>query len=340
MAYAPGQGYDFSALTQGMAQFGAGIGANLERRKQDGAKSVQLRKVASLYAPERKAEFDAMGLPQLEAEIAQHSARRLMEQDQMAKKQFAQQQKVSEAQLGNLAADNTRADSYLKLQSDAQQLHQQEQARQIAEANALKAAMSKFARAYTTGAQPPLDAATLQRFSSPQGRLDWALQASPEAISHPAIQNFFKHALDTQDVANPQFIEDPLTGMRFITQGRQLMPSGVSPSKANSGKATQLLDESGNPIEGSYLVTDPRGGIRVVKSPQAKITQAPNIITGEPGFSGTPKQFQDQAKQKESDKNAPKPLPKSMADAVIGQTYTNKLGQIGVWNGKSFDPVK
>lgn len=339
MAYAPGQGYDFSALTQGMAQFGAGVGANLERRKQDGAKSVQLRKVAALYAPDRKAEFDAMGLPQLEAEIAQHSARRLMEQDQMAKDQFAQQQKVSEAQLGNLAADNTRADSYLKLQSDAQQLHQQEQARQIAEANALKAAMSKFARAYTTGAQPPLDAATLQRFSGPQGRLDFALQASPDAIAHPAIQHFFKNAMDSQDTANPKFVEDDLTGMRFVTQGRQLMPSGINPKKSEAGKAQQLRDEAGNVIEGAYLIPNPRGGFQVVKSPQAQITQAPNPITGEPGFKGTVEQFEKHNK-KPAAAAEPMPVPTKISDAVVGQIYTNGRGQKARWNGKNFEPIK
>lgn len=340
MPYSPGQSYDFNALTQGMAQFGAGFGQAIERRKQNGAKSVSLRKVASLYAPERKAEFEAMGLPQLEAEIAQHAAKRLLDQDKMARQQFDQNQQLAQAQMGNLQADNSRADAYLKMQSDAMLQHQKEQQRKINESDALKAALSKFAHAYTAGAQPPLDAATLKRFSGPQGRLDYALSQSPEAMAHPAIQNFFKHALDSQDVADPRFVEDPVTKMRFVTQGRQLMPSGMNPANGEPGKATQLRDEAGNPIDGAFLVPNPRGGFHVVKSQAPVITQAPNPITGEPGFRGTPKQFSERNNAAAAAKAEPKPLPKSMADAVIGQVYTNKAGQMGVWNGKSFDPIK
>jgi len=287
MPYAPGQQYDFSPLAQGIAQFGKNIQAFAQKTKEDSQKSASLRKVMSLYAPERKDEFNAMGLKDLEAESAAHAAKRQMEQDQL-------QRQIQQSQLANQSADNTRADQYLGLNLAQFERSGRTEDQRRAEDEALKGAVQMFARDWAQGPPQALAPDVRQRYEGPTGSFKYAAEQNPIAMMHPAIQALF-HYMPKQDeqALKPDFIEDDATGSRFLMMGKQVLPSGTNPNRAANTKSIPLMDADGNPIPGVHAVVGPKGNLTVVKTPEPKIKTGNGYLNDQVGFTGTPAQYKE-----------------------------------------------
>lgn len=282
MPYAPGQQYDFSPLAQGIAQFGKNIQAFTQKTKEDSQKSASLRKVMSLYAPERKDEFNAMGLKDLEAESAAHAAKRQMEQDQL-------QQQIQQSQLANQSADNTRADQLFGLNLAQFERSKQTEDQRRADDEALKGAVQMFARDWAQGPPQALAPEARQRYEGPTGSFKFAAEQNPIALMHPAIQALFHYMpkQDEQQALNAEFSEDPATGARFFHYGRQVLPSGINPNRAANTTAIPMKDQAGNTISGIYGLIGPKGDLKIVKPQQARIKTGNGLMDDQPEFIGT-----------------------------------------------------
>jgi len=285
MPYAPGQQYDFSPLAQGIAQFGQNIRNFAQKTKEDSQKSASLRKVMALYNPDRKDEFNAMGLKDLEAESAAQAAKRQMEQDQM-------QRQLQQSQMANQSANNTRADQYLGLNLKQFERSGRNEDQRRADDEALKGAVQMFARDWAQGPPQALSPDSLSRYEGPQGNFKYAAEQNPIALMHPAIQALF-HYMPKQDeqTMKPEFSEDPETGARFFMMGKQALPSGTNPKRIANTKAMAIEDAEGNPIPGVHAVVGPRGNVTVVKTQEPKIKTGTGILNDQVGFTGTPAQY-------------------------------------------------
>lgn len=313
MPYAPGQQYDFTPLFAGIAQAGKNVNAFIQQKKTESQEANTLRKLMGIYQPEQKDSFTAMGLKDLRASAQAIAAKRQMENDQRA-------QQESAARLNNLQADNTRADAFLKLNQDQFNQTQQRQTKEEAAAERLRAAATGFARDLGSGPPLVLRPETLDQFSGPAGRMDWALQRNPEAVLSPSFKSLVDLMNERMQNQNPEqgFTEDPVTGARFAKFGRQFLPSGTNPGKMST-ETVPLHDADGNPVPGVHLVRMPKGGFQVVKLPEPKVTVDPSI--GGTKFTGTPEQL---AKWKaEQERNAP-PAPPAETSLIGG--LLQKLG--------------
>lgn len=153
-----------------------------------------------------------------------------------------------------------------------------------------------FARDWAQGPPQALAPEALQRYEGPTGSFKYAAEQNPIAMMHPAIQALF-HYMPKQDEQslNPNFIEDPTTGARFATYGRQLLPSGTNPDRtrelAREMRALPLLGQDDKPVEGSHLVILPDGKAKVVKGNLPRIKTGNGLLNDQVGFTGTPEQY-------------------------------------------------
>lgn len=113
MPYAPGITYGNSWNPEAMGQFGQALGM-LEGQRQAKAKQAKsYRAILGTINPERKADYEAMSLDELQAT---HDAT-VFQRTEIERKQ---RMKVQQAQIDNFLADNQRAEKDLQLRQQVE----------------------------------------------------------------------------------------------------------------------------------------------------------------------------------------------------------------------------
>lgn len=168
------------------------------------------------------------------------------------------------AEQANKAADNARADGFLKLQQDQMELAR---ARQDAEQGSL----ARFNDNVRTRGM--FDTARIFGMESDALSFGNLAQDAAEAgaLGLPGVNGALGMAERADrtgrngSLAGPlTFTEDPVTGTRFAQSGASVLPSGRNPEKTPKD-AQAIHDEDGNVI--GYGVANARGGMTVVKAP-------------------------------------------------------------------------
>lgn len=213
-----------------------------EKVKADTQKANTLRKAISLYAPEMKDSVGAMGLADLEGVVGS----------------FTMKQQAAATE--NAAADNRRADSFLKLQQDTFTAGQQQREAQ----GRLSQNLARYAAAPADlGSQFANGTAGLD---TPGGlTLDRYLAAAGEAGAPPdprVLEQFIQNGQRGGN-AGLAFQEDPVTGARLATFGNSVIPTGTNPAK-QTATAVDIMDSEGNVI-GKGLPG--RNGFQLIKAP-------------------------------------------------------------------------
>lgn len=194
-------------ISGGLKSLGEGIARANEKKKQESQLATTLRKKLSILQPERKEEFNAMGLGDLAGEDIGHA------------------EKVLDARR---AKQEQREDLMMALT-------QQKLA-------AAKAAPAIFARLAESGQAPgslPFDIAPeeFDRRTAPMDALSLmeaiAKSGAPIDLREAGgLMEALERMRQSSGTDGPlSFDEDPVSGSRFARSGKSVLPSGVNPAK-------------------------------------------------------------------------------------------------------------
>lgn len=178
-------------LMRGITGAADNIGQAIERRRTDAQKAKALRQTLSIYDDSLKDQVQSMGLKDLEGMVAGLGMKH-------AKAQMDQQAKLTQAQIDNYGADNSRANAFLKLQQDQAAAADAERKRQLQ-------VMTSFARDYAAPAVPGVSSVdVLKAAAEPNGRMLRALANNPGAMNPDMLQNLLRYAPEQTGAAEPK----------------------------------------------------------------------------------------------------------------------------------------
>lgn len=313
MPYNPGISHDFSPIAQGLANLGANVRQFAEKRKAEANETKTLRKLAAIYAPDQKDQFETMGLADLRGEAQRFAITQAQKKMQMETDRMAFDQRQAEEQGG-------RADQYLALQKAfALENEKKQQA-----SDQTNQAFTKFAQEFASGPPAVLRPDLFDQANTQEGRLNYALQRNPKAAAH---QNFSEVArFAERNTGRPEPYEDPVSGQRFTIFGKQIMPAGVNPDRM-TGKAIPATDENGDPIPGKSILYDARGIPRVITTPQARVKDKAGPLGG-PEFTGTKAEYDAWMAEKAKQQPPATPKKESLMDKIASWLSGSKKDEI------------
>lgn len=186
MPYNPGITYHGDQfLAQGLQSLGANISKAIDRKKAEGQEAVTLRKLASLYAPEQKDQFQTMSLKDLRAAAQAFAVKQQMDAQRST-------MRLQDAQRENLSADNVRAGQFLDLQR-AQETRAVENSK----------AREGFARDYSRGVPMVLRPDIMKEYAGPDGAFRYALGRNPGAITPEMLSTLTRYVTEQADPMRP-----------------------------------------------------------------------------------------------------------------------------------------
>lgn len=243
-----------------MSQLGAFLENLVAQKRQDGQKASVLRKALTVYDPDNKDQYTAMGLTDLEGTVQGLGMKR-------QKSIYDQQQQ--EAMAG---------DMFRRVVSQVTQ-----QGQDVTNASRLPAqALQAFGRLGIPGFgqignelqnQPDfqLDAEGLARLGLQTGAIK-----PTEGVN--ALSRIQAAKTQTED-DGVKFTQDPVTGKRFATHGKILSESGIDPAFASAplaGGAVPMKDETGNTI--GYNIPIGGGKFKPMANKDLTDAQKQNLI--------------------------------------------------------------
>lgn len=318
MPYNPGISADFSPIAQGLANLGANVRQFAQKRKAEADETKTLRRLASIYAPDQKDQFETMGLADLRAEAQRFAVTQAQKKMKMDEDRMAFDQRQAEEQGG-------RADQYLALQKAfALENEKKQQA-----ADQTNQAFTKFAQEYAAGPPAVLRPDLFDQANTPEGRLNYALKRNPQAA---AGQNFSDFARMVQQMNRDNRNQDPrvvdLAGRKVITS-----PTG----------AFQILQDENDPKLKAANIAQLRRDRRtlMVKAADLGIDEGIKqrllddvaVIDDELTELGAMKR---PAPVKAPTDAEIKELPKSKEELVKGVIYRGRNGKAYQWVGDKF----
>lgn len=245
------------ALANGVASAGhdlaRGLSDAIDRKKKEGQLSQSLRKTLSILHPDRKPEFDSMGLGALQGEsqaiaIQSHLAEQQSQQEERAARtgllRHGLQQNIAEMGVPGAILGSAEAGIASPLNNES------------------------FDAAASTRSGLSPGALSLIRGFKQSGA------ALPAGVLDDLIRNQGGPSMPLT------FQEDPKTGQRFALQKNTVLPSGINPDKQNMQGIPQY-DEDGTTLLGHSF---PNGKGGFVFKPQVDNTPHALIhpITGQP----------------------------------------------------------
>jgi hypothetical protein len=236
MPYAPGVEYRGGELiAQGITSAANSLAQGYERRKQESQRAKALRGVVRAYQPDMATDHlslgDLEGLVQQQA--IQEAKRKQGLAEQMQAKQMALQQDRERwnqtMDHSNLTMDAEKQNQNAAYMGAQQQTMEDVRTRRQAEDARLgafnQALGERFGPAGNEVATPP-------SLSEIVG-----LAARSGVLGHPEVDQTIRalgvagRGADADNESlSPSFVEDPQTRNRFVTFGRQILPSGVTAS--------------------------------------------------------------------------------------------------------------
>ena len=290
MPYAPGiQSTGGQSIQQGLTEGKRTIVSLLMNYAQKAEQSKALDGVLKAYTPEgdqRDALTKAlpgMSLAEKQGIVQGHAVKQALAE-------YGQRSKLVDAQIGNLTADNQRADL------------------QVRDALRQRGAQAALPGAWQEEANMPTN--FVEQNAPRRGYGMESYVAAAGRVGAPIDPHVFAtYMQDRNGQPGPaDFVEDDVTGSRFLKYGKQVLPSGVNPAKLPKG-AEELTDQEGNPI--GHVMRGPKGNPIFIR-PQPRTTAEPLLDpkTGQPvpGFgviNGRPVDFRTGIQKLVGDTNSP-----------------------------------
>jgi hypothetical protein len=243
MPYAPGiQSTAGQSIQQGLTAGTRNIASLLMNYAQKAEQSKALDGVLKAYTPEGD-ERDAltkalpgMSLAEKQGIVQGHAVKQALAE-------YGQRSKLMDAQIGNYKADNDRLD---RLAQDAMRL---------------RGAQAALPGAWQEEANMPTN--YVQQNAPRRGYGMESYVAAAGRVGAPIDPHVFATYMPDRggQPGAADFVEDDVTGSRFLKYGKQVLPSGQNPAKS---RLTAVTDDSGNVIGYS----DNRG--RVIQPKETK----------------------------------------------------------------------
>lgn len=250
-------------ISGGIKSLTDSIEAALKARKTESDLATSLRKKLTILNPDRKDEFNAMGLPDLTGEDMAHAESVLGAKRKMEMDQFKQRSEAFNVEMDQLKqrseAFNAQQQDYSRNQMNVAGLN-----RDLGSLMTLDPQSPELGNFYENPEQYPNG-----RPSRTPGLMEVFAAASRHGQAlNPQLDNI----LTSLTRAQPQqgkalgFGEDPVSGQRFVTHGNSVLPSGRNPSKQDT-EAQQLFDADGNLIGHNVPTGKGNFTFRAVKQP-------------------------------------------------------------------------
>lgn len=251
MPYAPGISYHGDQyLFQGISSAGQSLGEGIDQAIQRGRQLKAMRAMAVDGLGMDPDQVDGMSLPQLQGTLAGEALKR-----SNLGQQLQQQLTQSETEKNQMAStlQRYRQSAYAKFTDMVNQVTKSnpeaaldtptlekmglqagldpQDFRQLMGGGMYGARAGYYGdKASAPGFVPPPATAPPGFTVVPKADGSWEMMRSPDAGTPEANS----------------FVEDPVTGARFLTRGKQVLPSGENP--ALGGQAQEVTDETGNVV--------------------------------------------------------------------------------------------
>jgi hypothetical protein len=258
MPYAPGINFTGGeSIARGIESFGQSMGQGIERRRQEAQKFKALEGLATAYDPNLKGTLSGMSLGELEGLVQGAAVKNHMAQQ-------ASQQKFQEAQIANLTADNERQGLMSRAQIDQMTAGNERAKRlQMSQEQLNELVGQRLAPQGNPDAAGPVAPMTYEELMGMGARS--GMVGTPEFDRLAASHLRYGQNGGTADPGF-EFLQDPVSGSRFVRSGRQLLPSGTDQT-VNPSAPEPIID----PTTGEAValgVRDRNGRLQVLKRPE------------------------------------------------------------------------
>lgn len=288
MPYAPGITYRGDQnLAAGIASLGESLGRMAEQRKQDGRKATLLRNLWAAYKPDEKDVAATKSLPELEGMVQGAAVQQRLQEQQGL-------ERLRQAQITNLNADNARSDENLALLRE-----------QNVRTKRRDEGLAGFARDFAAGPevsgilrQPDVAEAfpgIAEQATSPLERLRFAMQRNPDGVTGDLVQTLVRAAAEAADpnrkaMADAKLInaEATLKNAERPRGGKELTPyqeQTLELRKLAMDDRRRISERAAVMKQLDGLIFEPKGP--EVDAKRAQLQERLEALSGEPKGTST-----------------------------------------------------